>query len=46
MFTILIKPNIFDGHDLDATPIDWMGTEDMEMQLIELKSSALWVTNR
>ena len=25
-----------DEHDLDATTIDWMDTEDMEMQLIEL----------
>ena len=44
MFSILMKPNSFDGHDLDATLIDWMDTEDMEMQLIELKSSTLWVT--
>ena len=44
MFSFLIKPDSFDGHDLDATLFNWMDKEDMEMQLIELKSSTLWVT--
>ena len=44
MFSFLIKLDSFDGHVLDATLIDWMDTEGMEMQLIELKSSTLWVT--
>ena len=43
MFTFLIMPNSLDGHSLDATLIDLMDTEDMEMQLIELKRSTLWV---
>ena len=44
MFSFLIKPDSFDGHDLEVTMFNWMDTEDMEMQLIELKSSTLWVT--
>ena len=32
------------GQDLDAALIDWMDVQDVEMQLIELKSSSLWVT--
>ena len=43
MFSFLIKPDSFDGRDLEATLFDWMDTEDMEMQLIELKRSTLWV---
>ena len=44
MFSFLIKPDSFDGQDLDAALIDWMDVQDVEMQLIELKSSSLWVT--
>lgn len=44
MFPFLIKPASFDGHEFDASLIEWMDTQDMEMQLIELKSSALWMT--
>ena len=46
MFSYLIKPDSFDGHDLDVALFDWMdvGLQDVEMQLIELKSSSLWVT--
>ena len=40
----LIKPDSLDGHALDATLFDWMETGDMEMQLIELKSSTVWLT--
>ncbi|CAK6975059.1 general transcription factor II-I repeat domain-containing protein 2-like [Scomber scombrus] len=43
MFSFLIKPGSFDGHDLDVSLIDWMDKQDMEIQLIELKSSTLWV---
>ena len=43
MFSFLIKPDSFDGHDLDVSLMDWMDIQDMEMQLIELKSSTLWV---
>ncbi|KAL7386506.1 hypothetical protein ABVT39_009464 [Epinephelus coioides] len=43
MFSFLIKPDSFDGHDLDVSLMDWMDVQDMEMQLIELKSSTLWV---
>ena len=35
MFSFLIVPGSFDVHDLD-TLFNWMDTEDMEMQLIEL----------
>ncbi|KAJ8048208.1 General transcription factor II-I repeat domain-containing protein 2A [Holothuria leucospilota] len=41
MFSFLIKPESFDGHEFDSFLIDWLGTQDLEMQLIELKSSAL-----
>lgn len=44
MFSFLIKPDSLDGHDLDASLIEWMDIQDMEVQLIELKSSSLWVT--
>uniref|UniRef100_UPI00358FEE4E general transcription factor II-I repeat domain-containing protein 2-like n=1 Tax=Myxine glutinosa TaxID=7769 RepID=UPI00358FEE4E len=44
MFSFLIKPDSFDGHELDLSLIDWLDTQDMEMQLIELTSSTLWVT--
>ncbi|KAJ3581347.1 hypothetical protein NHX12_016749, partial [Muraenolepis orangiensis] len=44
MFSFLIKPDSFDGHELDLSLIDWLDTQDMIMQLIELKSSTLWVT--
>jgi len=44
MFSFLIKPDSFDGHGLDASLIEWMDIQNMEMQLIELKSSTLWVT--
>uniref|UniRef100_UPI00358ECE96 general transcription factor II-I repeat domain-containing protein 2-like n=1 Tax=Myxine glutinosa TaxID=7769 RepID=UPI00358ECE96 len=44
MFSFLIKPDSFDGHELDLSLIDWSDTQDVEMQLIELKSSTLWVT--
>lgn len=30
MISFLVKPDIFDGHDLDAILIDWMDTEDMQ----------------
>ncbi|QQP54526.1 Uncharacterized protein FKW44_007383 [Caligus rogercresseyi] len=43
MFSFLIKPDSFDGQDLDAALVDWMDVlQDVEMQLIELKSSSLW----
>ncbi|KAJ3587615.1 hypothetical protein NHX12_011212 [Muraenolepis orangiensis] len=42
MFSFLIKPDSFDGHELDLSLIDWLDTQDMIMQLIELKSLALW----
>lgn len=44
MFDFLIKPDNFDEHDLDTDLFGWMDVQDMEMQLIELKSSSLWVT--
>ena len=44
MFSFLIKPESFDGHKLDTSLTDWLDAQDMEMQLIELKSSTLWVT--
>uniref|UniRef100_UPI00358FAF2C general transcription factor II-I repeat domain-containing protein 2-like n=1 Tax=Myxine glutinosa TaxID=7769 RepID=UPI00358FAF2C len=44
MFSFLIKPDSFDGHELDLSLVDWLDTQDMEMQLIELKNSTLWVT--
>ncbi|KAK1884401.1 General transcription factor II-I repeat domain containing protein 2 [Dissostichus eleginoides] len=44
MFSFLIKPDSFDGHELDVSVIDWLDTQDMIMQLIELKSSTLWMT--
>lgn len=44
MFDFLIKPDSFHEHDLDTTLFAWMDVQDMEMQLIELKSSSLWVT--
>lgn len=40
----MIKPASFDKHDLDATLIDWIGTENTEMQVIELKSSTMLMT--
>lgn len=43
MFPFLIKPDIFDGHELDLSLIEWLETQDVEMQLIELKST-LWVS--
>ncbi|KAJ3588231.1 hypothetical protein NHX12_011825 [Muraenolepis orangiensis] len=42
MFSFLIKPDSFDGHELDLSLIDWLDTQDMIMQLTELKSLALW----
>uniref|UniRef100_A0A8C3TK26 DUF4371 domain-containing protein n=1 Tax=Chelydra serpentina TaxID=8475 RepID=A0A8C3TK26_CHESE len=30
--------------DLDLSPFQWMGVEDFEMQLIQLKSSELWAS--
>ena len=44
MFSFLTKPESFDGHELDSSLTDWLDTQDMEMQLIELKSSTLWLT--
>ncbi|XP_065148348.1 general transcription factor II-I repeat domain-containing protein 2-like [Paramisgurnus dabryanus] len=44
MFPFLINPESFDGHEFDESLIGWMNTQDMEMQLIELKTSALWMT--
>ncbi|KAJ3606325.1 hypothetical protein NHX12_025846 [Muraenolepis orangiensis] len=44
MFSFLIKPDSFDGHELDLSLIDWLDTQDMIMQLIEPKSLTLWVT--
>ena len=44
MFCFLIKPDSFDAHGLDSSLIEWLDTQGMEMQLIELKNSALWVT--
>ncbi|KAF0032203.1 hypothetical protein F2P81_014493 [Scophthalmus maximus] len=44
MFSFPIKPESFDGHELNSSLTDWLDTQDMEMQLIELKSSTLWVT--
>ena len=41
---LLIKPDSFHGHEMDLSLIDSLDTQGMEMQLIELKSSALWVT--
>ena len=43
MFSFLIKPDSFDEHDLDLSLMDWLETRDMQMQLLELKSSTLWV---
>ncbi|KAI4811085.1 hypothetical protein KUCAC02_014006 [Chaenocephalus aceratus] len=37
----LIKPDDFDGHELDVSLMDRPDTGDMEMQLIELKTSTL-----
>lgn len=33
MFSSLIKPDSFDGHELDLSLIDWLDTGDVEMQL-------------
>lgn len=44
MFSFLIKPESFDGHEFDESLIEWMDTRDLEMQLIEFKNSALWTT--
>ena len=44
MFSFLIKPESFDGQELDSSLTDWLETQDMEMQLMELKSSTLWLT--
>lgn len=44
MFDFLIKPDSFHENDLVTTLFAWMDVQDMEMQLIELKSSSLWVT--
>lgn len=41
MFPFLIKPASFNGHEFDASLMD---TQDMKIQLTELKSSALWMT--
>ena len=34
MFSFLIKPDNFDTSDIDLTVFQWMGVEDLEMQLI------------
>ena len=44
MFSFLIKAQSFDGHKFNESLIEWMGTKDIEIQLIEFKSSALWTT--
>ena len=44
MFSFLTKPESFDGHELDSSLTDWLDTQDMEMQLIEQKSSTLCLT--
>ncbi|CAJ1050783.1 hypothetical protein NHX12_019613 [Xyrichtys novacula] len=44
MFSFLIPPERFDGHKFDSSLIDWLDTQDLAMQLIELKSPALWMT--
>uniref|UniRef100_A0A3Q2UT69 DUF4371 domain-containing protein n=1 Tax=Haplochromis burtoni TaxID=8153 RepID=A0A3Q2UT69_HAPBU len=43
MFSFLIKPESF-NEQLDLSLFKWLDTDDMEMQLIELKSSTVWVT--
>ncbi|KAF7648123.1 hypothetical protein LDENG_00161920 [Lucifuga dentata] len=43
-FSFLVKLKSFDGHELESSLIGWLDTQDMAMQLIELKSSTLWVT--
>ena len=42
LFSFLINPDSFDGHDLELPLLDWLDTQDMQMQLIELKTSTLW----
>ncbi|CAB4056916.1 unnamed protein product [Lepeophtheirus salmonis] len=41
MCSFLIKPDRFDGQDLDTALIDALDVQDVEMQLIEMKSSSL-----
>nr|XP_054590733.1 SCAN domain-containing protein 3-like [Nothobranchius furzeri] len=43
MFSFLIRPESF-GNQLDLSIFNFLDTDDMEMQLIELKSSTLWGT--
>ncbi|CAB4068270.1 unnamed protein product [Lepeophtheirus salmonis] len=42
MFSFLIKPDSFNGQDLDTALIDWMDVQGVKSQLIELKRSSLW----
>uniref|UniRef100_A0A1A8K9W9 HAT C-terminal dimerisation domain-containing protein n=1 Tax=Nothobranchius kuhntae TaxID=321403 RepID=A0A1A8K9W9_NOTKU len=43
MFSFLIRPESF-GNQLDLSLFNFLDTDDMEMQLTELKSSTLWGT--
>ncbi|XP_075058530.1 zinc finger BED domain-containing protein 5-like [Mixophyes fleayi] len=42
MFSFLIKPDFFDVDLLDLNIFDWMGLDDFEMQLIELKKVQIY----
>ncbi|XDV12097.1 hypothetical protein PO909_000834 [Leuciscus waleckii] len=44
IFSFLIKPDSFNGHELDLALMDWLDIQNVEMELIELKTSTLWVT--
>ncbi|XP_070404771.1 general transcription factor II-I repeat domain-containing protein 2A-like [Nothobranchius furzeri] len=43
LFSFLIRPESF-GNQLDLSLFNFLDTDDMEMQLTELKSSTLWGT--
>ncbi|XP_050730475.1 general transcription factor II-I repeat domain-containing protein 2-like isoform X3 [Eriocheir sinensis] len=42
VFSFLIRPDTFKYSELDESLFEWMETEELEMQLIDLQASSLW----